>query len=156
MACAAAYFNLGYSLERSGDTARAQSSTSQKRCGSIPGLRQDNSGWPGSSTRKAGSRTRSPPTQDTLRLNPNDAQARLDLGFDLAQLGRFEGAIAQYSAVALKGNGSDELEFKWGLPLLQSHETNEAAQHSATALQVKPDLEPARRALNSLSTGSSH
>jgi hypothetical protein len=42
------------------------------------------------------------------------------------------------------------------LARLQNHETNEAVRYFATALKLKPGLEPAHRALESFSTGSDH
>jgi len=89
-----------------------------------------------------------------LKIDPSDAQSHYGLGLLLArEPGRVREAIGEFETAVRLNPGLAEAHFGLGISLAISGRRNEAEAHLRRALEIRPDYEPARKALNDLEEG---
>ena len=88
-----------------------------------------------------------------LRINPNYAQAHRNLGIALARQGKSKEAIAHFSA-ALRIAPGAQAHYNLGTALAREGSTQEGIGHLQAALKLDPTYQPARRALDDLTSSS--
>jgi len=76
--------------------------------------------------------------QQALQVNPDDAQARFNLGNALAQKGTVDEAITQYQQALQIYPGYVEAHYNLGVVLLQKGRADEAITQYQQALQINP------------------
>jgi tetratricopeptide (TPR) repeat protein len=94
-----------------------------------------------------------PDYQEAIRLDPSYAEARNNLGFALAELGRLDEAVVQYRE-ALRLDWHYALaHFNLGSALMRLGQRQEAAARFREALQIQPDYPAAKEQLQKLGLG---
>ncbi len=88
---------------------------------------------------------------EAIRINPNYAQAHNNLATALANQEKWKEAIAHYSE-ALRIAPSPALHYNLATALARDGKTQEAIRHLEAALKLNPGFQPARRALQNLTS----
>ncbi len=88
---------------------------------------------------------------EALRINPNYAQAHHNLATEQARQGKLKEAIAHYSQ-ALRIAPSAARHYNLATTLTRDGRTEEAIGHLEAALKLDPGFQPARRALQDLTS----
>jgi len=79
-----------------------------------------------------------PQLEEALRLDPDFPNARADLGVALAEVSRFDEAIAQLEAAARRHDSAD-LRFDLGYVYAKQHRLDDAIRECLAALRLDPD-----------------
>jgi tetratricopeptide (TPR) repeat protein len=88
--------------------------------------------------------------REALKLSPNDAQTRNNLGNVLAEEGHLDEAVTNYTeALHLKAD-NPEAHFNLGCVLVRLQQRDGAAEHFRAALQLNPNYEAAKEQLRVL------
>jgi len=87
----------------------------------------------------------------SLRMDPSDPAVHNALGVLLSDMpGRLPDAVAQFESAVKLDPQSAAAQFCLGIGLARSGRRGEAEEHLQRSLEIRPDFEPARRALERL------
>ena len=86
----------------------------------------------------------------SIRLNPNNADAHRNLGISLAMLDRLPEALVEFRTAVNLNPDDANARFNYGVALVNAGQTREAVAQLQEALRLQPNFAEARAALDEI------